>query len=122
MGNHSSYVTLEKHNHNVVAKKRGSSWQNRWREIKNVNKKNWSWKFHYKRNIKISKITKHILIEAGVDCLRDLTEDQLETYLYGAQMLTEHQTPSDHINIRQYFLWKDKTDLDPSEEKTGKNG
>jgi hypothetical protein len=44
-----------------------------------------------------------------------MTEDQLETYLYGAQIITDIKITTDQADIRQFFLRRNKAELDPGE-------
>jgi hypothetical protein len=49
-----------------------------------------------------------VLINAPADTLQDMTADQLETYLYGAKLLTDTKIPTDHVDIQQFFYAKIK--------------
>jgi hypothetical protein len=63
-----------------------------------------------------------VVCNAPDNTLQGMTEDQLEAYLYGAQLLIDTQTTTDQADIRQYFLRKDKAELDPGENNERHNG
>jgi hypothetical protein len=63
-----------------------------------------------------------ILIDADEDILREMTEDQWETYRYGAQMLAEQPTNIAQEDIQQYIPRKEKSELDPGEKRKQQPG
>jgi hypothetical protein len=99
----------------VATKKRGPPWKHRIRTNETPTKKdNLKNNIYAKKNIKIC----HFINALGADenTLNDMTEDQIETYLYGAEILTEDRIPREQMDIRQHFPCKDKSELNPGEE------
>jgi hypothetical protein len=57
------------------------------------------------------------LIDATEETLVELTEAQLAAYLHGANIITKIHMRSRQIGIRKYLLRKDRSELDPGENK-----
>jgi hypothetical protein len=88
------------------------SHQNKWKLIAKIKLLQWT-------NQRLPH-RQWVLIIAQEDTLQDMMEDQLETYWYGAppaQLLTDFWTLTDHVDIRQFFVCKDKIELDPGKLK-----